>query len=124
MITRRKTNAPKKSDDLTTKELAFVVAYIKYYNGTKAASEAGYSEHNAAFQAWLLLKRPRVQKEIEKYEKHLVNSLQPHRERQMKEFVNIANADMGDYVDIVNGEVILKDKKDLPSQATRAIRKL
>ena len=53
---------------LTTQEKLFVDNYLSNgFNGTKAATSAKYAHKNAANMASLLLKRPEVQEEIEKF---------------------------------------------------------
>jgi phage terminase small subunit len=53
------------AEGLTPKEARFVAEYLIDGNGTRAAAAAGYSEGNAAKQAYQLMKRQRVMKAIE-----------------------------------------------------------
>lgn len=63
---------------LTTKQQIFVSAYCSNgFNGTKAAIEAGYSEHTARQAATETLSKPYIIEEIDKYkasisEKHMI----------------------------------------------------
>ena len=44
----------------------FVLNYLKYYNGTKAAREAGFSAKTATEQASRLLTKVKVQKALQR----------------------------------------------------------
>ena len=54
------TDTPK----LTTKQMAFVCAYLQSFNATKAAKQAGYSESNAKDQGCENLAKPYIAAEI------------------------------------------------------------
>jgi len=112
------------SKEPSDKEKRFVIEYLRDYNGTAAAIRAGYSENGAHVQAYQLLHRDRVRKAIDEHEKDLSTRFLVTRERLMKEMSIAGYADMADYVDVENGEVNIKDFKDLPPQITRAIKKV
>jgi phage terminase small subunit len=121
-INRR--NSARDKDKLTDKENRFVIEYLRDYNGLQAATRAGYSEATAGQIAYELLRRPRVRNKIDEHEKDLSTRFLVTRERLMKEMSIAGYADMADYVDVENGEVNIKDFKDLPPQITRAIKKV
>lgn len=50
--------------ELSKREEAFAKSYAAHENGTKAATEAGYSKRSAHSQSTVLLKRPEVQERI------------------------------------------------------------
>ena len=54
------TAAPAKNYNLSEKQQAFVSEYVKDFNGTKAATRAGYSENSAHVTASVLLSEPKV----------------------------------------------------------------
>jgi phage terminase small subunit len=49
---------------LTPKENAFCDGFVLHGNASKAARDAGYTEHRANAVAWVILRRPRVQARI------------------------------------------------------------
>ena len=111
-------------DKLTDKENRFVMEYLRDYNGLQSAIRAGYSKHTAGVIAHQILQRSRVRNKIDEYEKDLSTRFLVSRERLMKEMSIAGYADMADYVDVDNGEITVKDFKDLPPQITRAIKKI
>ena len=119
---RKKINSSDKEP--STQELVFIINYLKHYNGYKAAVEAGYSEKSAYTQASLMLDRPHIRKAIEKYEKHVANSLVPDVKRVLKELSVVANSDIADYIYMVDGRTYIKNLDELPPQASRAIKKI
>ena len=64
-----KSNKPKKENPLTIKEKAFCREYVKSGNGTQSIKNAGYTVKNdnvAASKANILLKKDKIQKEIQR----------------------------------------------------------
>lgn len=51
---------------MTSKQRAFIFEYLKDFNATRAAKNAGYSERTAYSIGWELLKKPEIQEEIER----------------------------------------------------------
>ena len=123
-LNRRNTGTIRDKEKLSDKENRFVIEYLRDYNGTQAALRAGYSEKSSWTSACELLKRDRVRKAIDEHEKDLSTRFLVTRERLMKEMSIAGYADMADYVDVDNGEVTVKNFKDLPPQITRAIKKV
>jgi hypothetical protein len=68
--------------ELTPKQRAFVLEYLKDRNATQAAIRAGYSEASAYSQASELLKNPKVAEFLAQQEAELKRDL---RERFMEE---------------------------------------
>ncbi len=56
---------PDRTPQLSHKNRAFIAGYLRHFNGTKAALEAGYSEGGARRSATRLLKNPAIVAEIE-----------------------------------------------------------
>ena len=56
---------PDRTPQLSHKHRAFIAGYLRHFNGTKAALEAGYSEGGARRSATRLLKEPAILAEIE-----------------------------------------------------------
>ena len=112
-------------DPLTKKQRAFVNEYVKDWNGYQAAKRAEYSDNgdNCYAQACYLLRLPKVQQEIAKIEKGLATRFISDKERILKELSLLAYSDLQDYL-TEDGELRVKNLKELPSQITRAIKKL
>jgi phage terminase small subunit len=54
------------ANGLTNKQKVFVEAYLRTWNASEAARQAGYSERTAGSQGHELLKKPEIQEEIER----------------------------------------------------------
>lgn len=107
--------------ELNKRQKLFIREYIKDYNALAATVRAGYSEISAPYQSYFLMKNKKVQLAIEKWEKFLANRFINTKERVLKEMSILAFSDIQDYLD-VDGN--LKIWSELPSQVTRAIKKL
>ena len=78
-------------DGLNDRQYAFVQAYSRDPNGTRAAIAAGYSEATAASQASDLLKLPKVSEALtlirNEYQKRAVAQTLAHQERYSRDWV-------------------------------------
>lgn len=110
-------------DGLTGKERNFVREYLKEYNGTKAAIAVGYSEATASVIAYQLLRKPQIIAAIEQVEKGLATRFINTKEKVLKEMSILAFSDIGDFL-TEEGDIKVKNLKELPPQITRCIRKI
>lgn len=95
----RKPSVRKKSE-LTAQQVAFCNAYVRSYNGTKAAIAAKYSGKTAATRAGILLRSPRVREYIrELQEKQLKNAFVSPQRVEM-ELAKLAFSNVMDYIDV------------------------
>lgn len=60
VATKRGSNKKNKNSELTPKQILFAHEYIKHFNATKAALDAGYSEKTAAQIGHKLLNKPHI----------------------------------------------------------------
>jgi len=111
------------NDRLTDKQQLFAQMYVKHFNATKAAIQAGYSEKGASIRGHELLRNIKVKEEVDRLKKHKIETLNNiNKEDVIQQYINIAFADIGDYIEVKkikkktrNGEeytdtvVILKD---------------
>lgn len=108
---------------LTKKERLFVKEFLKDYNGKQAAIRTGYSHLSASGVACALLKRPKIKTLIDLYEKDLSTRFVSTKERILKEMSLLAYSDISDYL-TAEGSLKVQNIKQLPSQITRAIKKV
>lgn len=111
------------NDNLYPKQRKFVLEYVQSYNGYRAALAAGYGEAGAMTKASQLLKEKKIQDAIRDYETDMSTRFLATRERIMKELSLLAYSDLSDYLD-ENGEIRIKNLRDLPPQVSRAIKKV
>jgi phage terminase small subunit len=107
---------------LDNRERRFVLEYIKDYNGLQAALRAGSSKVSAGVIACNLLKRINIQQAIEAYEKGLATRFINTKEKVLKEMSLLAHSDLKDFL-TADGELRIKNLRDLPPQITRAIKR-
>lgn len=110
-------------DSLPPRRREYVRWYVTLNNGAKAARKAGYSIPNARKESARLLTYEDVQEAIIEYRASLADRGEVTPERIISELGEIAFADLGDYISIVNGEPVL-DMSELPPGATRAMESI
>jgi hypothetical protein len=103
-------------------EAAFVAGVLAHGNGTKAATDAGYSARSARAKAVELSKRPRIAAAIEAGRKQVIRKFALSGERVMKEMCAIAFSDIRHYEFDDDGNVTLA--AGAPDSAMRAVKKL
>ena len=108
---------------LTPKQRAFFLEYIKDYNGVEAAKRAGYSENSAHTSAWQLLRNKSLIAVLEEWEKDITTRFIDSKEKITKEMSLLAFSDIGDFLD-ENGDLRVRNLRELPPQATRCIKKV
>lgn len=131
MATRKKAKknpkpkkATKRKRELTGKQEKFCQLYTIYWNATRAAREAGYTEKNAGVLGYQLLQIPLVQERIESLTEHTLKELGVSRERVLKEVCALAFVKMSDVARIVDGEVHLLDSDEMTDQAAAALKSI
>lgn len=90
---------------LTVQQKTFVMEYLLDFNATRAAMAAGYSKKTAYSIGWELIRKPAIQKEIQRQTEGDVIRLGLNRERQLLEYMRIAYANVGEYVRFGQREV-------------------
>lgn len=92
------------SDKLNEKQRLFCIYYIKYFNATKAyqkAYECAYS--TAMSNGYSLLRNTEVISEIERLKEEKRSGLMLDVQDVLQKYIDIAFADIGDYVGISEG---------------------
>lgn len=79
-----------------SKQHAFVEAYLRHFNATRAALEAGYSEKTAYSQGHRLLKNAEVRAAIESR----LAAAAMSADEVLTRLSNMARADLGDFLDM------------------------
>jgi phage terminase small subunit len=87
----------KRKRGLTPKQRKFCSEYVVDLNATQAAIRAGYSAKTARSQASDLLTKPDIQEGIREAQKALASTLSITPEKVLKEWGNIAFANMQDF---------------------------
>ena len=95
--------------ELTDKQKLFCIYYVKYFNATKAAIKAGYSPNCAAVLGHNNLAKPEIRKEIQALKRDRFKGAFLEPEDLLQKYIDIAFADVGDYLDFGQKEVKYKD---------------
>lgn len=107
-----------KKRKLTPKQEHFCQCYVIYWNATRAAREAGYSDLSAGKLGFDLLNIPLIQDRVEQLKKHALKELGVSPERILLELTRIATVDIGQAFDDMGQ---LKPLKEIPEDVRRAI---
>lgn len=107
------------SSDLNDKQRLFCIYYVKYFNATKAYQKAYGAEHNTSMvNGCKLLSKPKVADEIKRLKSEKLNGAFLEKEDILQKFIDIAFADITDYVEFGQKEqVVGKDDKGNPVNA-------
>jgi phage terminase small subunit len=95
------------SEELTDKEQLFCYHHVRCFNATQAALLSGYTTNksSASVQGSRLLATERVSKEVARLKKLLTQEIFIEAADILQKYVNIAFADIGDYVTFGQKEV-------------------
>lgn len=108
VATKSKKMQPKKeikepvveSDNLTDKQQLFCIYYIKYFNATKAYQKAyGCDYVSAMSNGSRLLRNDKVSNEIDRLREDKLNEKKLSVDDILQKYIDIAFADIGDYVE-------------------------
>lgn len=84
--------------ELTDKQRLFCIYYIKYFNATKAAIKAGYSQDTAGEQGYQLLQKTSIKNEIQKLKQGKLNRAMLSEDDIFQKYMDIAFSDITDYL--------------------------
>lgn len=119
---KKKTN---KNNELTDKQRAFCIEYVKDYNKKQAAIRAGYSERTADSQASQLLSKTKVLERIEYLKARTTERSLKTVEDLIEELQRIAFSDVTSYfTELTSSRMTIEDFKQLPREVTSAIKKV
>lgn len=96
---------------LTRRQVIFCREFIKDFNGTRSAIEAGYSKKSARQIAYENLTKPYIQAEIQKQMKKLIHSLEISATRIVMEYAKIAFSDITLFMEVGRKKKTWVDKK-------------
>lgn len=91
--------------DLTDKQRLFCLCYVRCFNATKAAIKAGYSRETAMEQGYQLLQKTSVRNEIHRLKQSRLNREMLDEHDIFQKYMDIAFADITDYVEFCREEV-------------------
>lgn len=101
------------ADGLNEKWLMFCVYYVKSYNATKSYQKVyGCDYYSAAVSANRLLKNPNIQKCIQEMQSQMIEKTMIREEDVLQRYIDIAMSDTNEFVEIVDGEVRIKENLD------------
>ena len=104
---------------------AFILHYLKSYNATQAAKDAGYSKKTAYSSGQRLLKNVEIQQAIIKAESRLENKLFISKEKILKELAVIGFSSIDDYLTIGEGGLVQANTfEEMPIGSISAIKKV
>ena len=99
--------------DLDEKHMMFCVYYVKSYNATKSYQKVyGCDYYSAAVSANRLLKNPNIQKCIQEMQSQMIEKTMIREEDVLQRYIDIAMSDTNEFVEIVDGEVRIKENLD------------
>lgn len=101
-------------EGLTPKQRIFVLEYLRTFNATQAAIAAGYSKKTAYAIGWENLRKPEIQTAIKRAKEQFTEELGLDVKRIIAEWMKLAFADTGDYVNFGSREFPLQTKKGDP----------
>lgn len=84
---------------LTTKEELFCLNYVKNFNATQAALNAGYSPNTAYIIGHENLRKPKISKRISQIKEEMTSKIHIEAMDILNKYIAIAFSDMGDYID-------------------------
>ena len=98
------------NEALTEKQRLFCLYYVKCFNATKAYQKAYACSYETAGSAgFRMLQNVAIQTEIKRLKQNRLNQALLEPEDIFQKYMDIAFADMNDYMQIQNGMVLLKD---------------
>lgn len=109
---------------LSSKQSRFCHEYIVDLNGTQAAIRAGYSSKTARHQATRLLTKVHVQSKIKALQEDIAKTTDITIAKTLTELARIAFSDVGDYIEVKNNQLTLKDLTLLTKNQTAAIESI
>ncbi|NEZ47812.1 hypothetical protein FDF74_11530 [Clostridium niameyense] len=101
---------------LTDKQKLFCIYYVKYFNATKAALKAGYSKDTARSIASENLAKPYICNEIKRLKADRFKGAFLEPEDLLQKYIDIAFADITDYLDFGKKDIELNGEGDEDSK--------
>ena len=105
---------------LTSKQQAFIAAYLQSWNATHAAIQAGYSTKTARQQASRLLSNVNVAEEIEQK----LAQLKMSGNEALARLSDIARGDLSDFVEVHGGVPVIDFEKAKQADKLHLLKKI
>lgn len=103
------------NEELTDKQQLFCIYYLKYFNATKAYQKAyGCDYLTANANGPRLLVNASIKQQIEKLKAERMEGIYLDGKDILQKYIDIAFADITDYVEFGQEEIVLKDDKGNP----------
>jgi phage terminase small subunit len=109
---------------MNDKQQRFAEEYLIDSNATQAAIRAGYSAKTAYSQGQRLLSHVEVRRAIQKAQDARAKRTEVTIDRVLTELAVVGFADMGTFLNLVDGRVERRDWSDLPVDATKVIQEI
>jgi len=107
---------------LNKRHLLFCKEYVIDFNGTRAASDVGYSKKTAAAIASRLLRNVKIQEQITREIKAREHRTEITADRVLQETALVAFSDIKNYIEIgEDGQITTKTWNEVPDHLSRAI---
>lgn len=104
------------NDSLTDKQQLFCIYYLKYFNATKAYQKAYQCSYNTAMvEGHRTLRNPNIKQEIERLKKARLEGIQLDSQAIIQKYIDIAFADITDFLSFGQKEITITDEKGRPS---------
>ncbi|KAA0944089.1 terminase small subunit [Sporosarcina sp. ANT_H38] len=103
------------SDELTEKQRLFCIHYIKCFNATKAYQKAyGCAYTTAMVEGHRHLRNPKIDVEIDRMKAEQATDLKLGARDVLQKYIDIAFADITDFIDFGAEEIVSKDARGQP----------
>lgn len=100
-------------EGISEKHLMFCVYYVKSYNATKAYQKVyGCDYYSAAVSANRLLKNVDIQNCIRDMQAQQMENAMLKEEDVVQKYIDIAFSDTNDFVQVINGKVVINENLD------------
>lgn len=107
---------------LTDKQQLFCIYYIRCFNATKAYQKAyGVDYATAASIGYRMLKNDGVKNEIIRLKRNRLNREMLNEEDVVQRYIDIAYADINDYMELKDGNIAFKDSIDFDGMLVKKV---
>ena len=108
--------------ELTDKQQLFCIYYVRCFNATKAYQKAyGVDYATAASISYRLLENDGVKSEIMRLKKNRLNREMLSEEDIVQRYIDIAYADINDYMKVKDGDITLKNSDEFDGMLVKKI---
>ena len=111
-----------KEKELRPKEKIFISEYLKDFNATQAAIDAGYSKKTAKVIGYEILTKPHIQDAIKKQVDAILSDNKGLALKIVKECEKIAFSKLDDFLEFDDDGVTLRSSKDVDTSALESVQ--